>query len=169
MKDDRRQVRRRKWKRFETVGGAVLLLNKTYLKGFLGIKRIEMGPIVNISMGGLAVQYVENKKRTAKYRELSIYIPADGIVIDRVPYEVIDDCEVARMPDEKAIRKQRVKFGALTTFHSVQLEQLINNHGAKCLADRRGGGDRRKVNDPRYQDDAYEEWVDRRSGEDRRK
>jgi hypothetical protein len=143
MKDERRQLRRRKWKRFETIIGAVVLLNKPYLMGLGGIKRIEMGPVVNISMGGLAVQYIGNKKRAAKYSELSIYIPGEGIVLDNVPFETISDFELTRMPDEKIIRKRCVEFGTLTTYQIFQLEEFIKKHGTKCLEDRRSGKERR--------------------------
>lgn len=169
MKGERRLVRRRKWKRFETKGGAVVLLNRPYFNGWLGIKRVEMGPIVNISMGGLAVQYVENKKRVGDYAEMSIYAPGDGIALDRLPFDIISDYEVARMPDGKIIRNRCVKFGPLTTYQTFQLEQFIKNHGAKCMEDRRQGADRRKFIDPRYGDDAYKDtFIERRSGVDRR-
>ncbi len=170
MKNDRRHIRRRKWKRFETVSGAVVLLNKPYLMGLLGIKRIEMGPVINISMGGLAVQYIGNKERTAEYSELSIYIPAEGIVLDKVPFETISDFEVTRMPDEKAIRKRCLKFGTLSTYQTFQIEEFIKKHGAKCLEDRRGDEERRQVHDPRYEDPVFEEdRIDKRSGRERRR
>ena len=170
MKDDRRKLRRRKWKRFETIIGAVVLLNKPYLMGLGGIKRIEMGPVVNISMGGLAVQYIGNKKRAAKYSELSIYIPAEGIVLDKVPFETISDFEMIRMPDEKVIRKRCVEFGTLTTYQTFQLEEFIKKHGAKCLEDRRNGKERRQVQDSRFEDPALEETLtDMRIGRERRR
>jgi hypothetical protein len=170
MKEERRRVRRRKWKRFETVSGAVVILNKPQLKGLLGIKRVELGPIVNISMGGLAVQYVENKHRSAEYSELSIYFPSEGIVLDRVPFETISDFEITQMPDDKVIRKRCVKFGTLTTYQAFQLEEFIKKNGTKCLEDRRAQKDRRKFQDPRYGDPKYEEtFTDRRSGKDRRR
>ena len=171
MKDERRRIRRRKWKRFETAGGAVVLLNKPQMKGILGTKRVELGPIVNISMGGLAVQYVENKQRSQEYSELSIYFPSEGIVLDEVPFEIISDFEITRLPDDKMIRKRCVKFGKLTTYQAFQLEEFIKKYGTKRLEDRRqDGSDRRKFQDSRYGDPRYEEThPERRSGRERRR
>lgn len=170
MKKERHKVRRRQWKRFETLSGAVVLLNKPQLKGLLGTKRVELGPIVNISMGGLAVQYVENKERSQEYSELSIYFPSEGIVLDKMPFETISDFEITRIPDDKVIRKRCVKFGNLTTYQAFQLEEFIKKNGTKCLEDRREDNDRRQFQDPRYGDPKYEEtFIDRRSGKDRRK
>ena len=148
-----------------------MLLNKPQLKGILGTKRVELGPIVNISMGGLAVEYVENKQRSQTYSELSIYFPSEGIVLDEVPFETISDFEITRMPDDKAIRKRCVEFGKLTTHQAFQLEEFIKKHGTKCLEDRRRNDtDRRTFHDPRYGDPGYEEThPERRRGTDRRR
>ena len=160
--------RRRKWKRFTIQSGALVILQKPRVMGFLGQARVKFGPIVNISMGGLAVQYIENKPRTKKYKELSILIPGNKPILDRISFEVIADFSIAELPDGKKIRNRCVKFNQMTSYHTFQLDDFIREYSTSYIMDRRSGEERRKVDDPRYQDPEFSRQNERRSGLDRR-
>lgn len=159
---------RRKWKRFTLKSGAIVVLQKPRIMGFLGQVRTRFGPVVNISMGGLAVQYIESKKRMKKHKTLTIATPGTGQVLDAIPYEIIADFEVARLPDGKRIRNRCVKFHQMTSYNTFQLDDFIRAHATGYILDRRSGEERRKADDPRYQDPEWGPQHERRSGTDRR-
>ncbi len=52
-------TRRRKWKRYKIKGGAIVLLHKPRLIDIGKPKMIELGPVIDISMGGLAVSLLK--------------------------------------------------------------------------------------------------------------
>ncbi len=72
-------TRRRKWKRYKIKGGAIVLLHKPRLMDIGKPKTVELGPVIDISMGGLAVQFVESKNRLQDSETISISIPSTGI------------------------------------------------------------------------------------------
>ena len=59
----RRRSQRRQWKRYKLKGGAIVLLHKPRFMEIGKPKLVELGPVIDISRGGLAVQYVESEKR----------------------------------------------------------------------------------------------------------
>jgi len=146
----------------------MVILQKPRLMGFLGHTRIKFGPIVNISIGGLAVQYIENKKRMKKYKELSIAVTKNQPILDRMPYEIIADYKIAELPDGKIIRNRCVRFQQMTSYHTFQLDDFIRQHSTGFILDRRSGEERRKYNDPRYSDPVWGPKNEKRSGTDRR-
>lgn len=169
MERRRRYGRRRKWKRFIPSSGTIVLLHFADLKSYLMGGRVELGPIINLSLGGLMVQYIDSKDRQRKANELSILSKSDGLRVKKIPFETLTDFEVARLPDGKTVRNRSVKFGQLTREQTFQLEAFIKTHGVKTVPDRRGQGDRRSDEDRRYEDPEFNLLHDRRSGLDRRK
>ncbi len=161
-------LHRRKWKRFSVKGGATVILEKPRLMGLLGQSNIELGPIVNISMGGLATQYIENKRRMSSTDTLAIRMPDKTIIVDKIAYKTIADFEVATMPDGKKIRNRCVTFFNLSTYQTFRLDDFIKSHSISFMMDRRSGEERRKYVDPRYGDPAWHLLKERRSGLDRR-
>lgn len=168
MNQKRGSLHRRKWKRFTVKDGALVILEKPRIMGFLGQTRVEFGPIVNLSMGGLASQYIENKKRMKPYPQISIVIPGGKKIIERIAYEIIADFQIAEMPDGKIIRNRCVKFQHMTSFHTFQLDDYIREFSTSYIMDRRSGEERRKFEDQRYEDPEWKTRKERRSGKDRR-
>ncbi len=144
---------RRKWKRFKVKDRAFVMLHRPRLIKLGKPRLVKSGPIVDISMGGLAVQYIENRERLRDYSELSIIIPPDHIKVEEIPFKVLTDIEIAELPDSRKIRNRCLKFGKLTPYQEFQLESFIKNHGFELLKDRRSVADRRKFNDSRFFDD----------------
>lgn len=155
-------IRRRKWKRFRINGSAIVLLHKPSLLGLGKPTFIEMGPIIDISLGGLAVQYVDSKKRQTECFELAISLPDKGMVLEGIPFEIILDREIATLPDARKIRKRCVEFGELNSYQSLKLEAFIKKHTTKIIKDRRSGTERRQFENPQFQGDEFKALHERR-------
>jgi len=153
---------RRKWKRFRMTSGAAVMLHKPSLIGFGKTSYIELGPVIDISMGGLAVKYINSKKRQTDCFELSLSVANDGIKIEGMPFEVVADFKVAELPDGREVRKRCVEFEKLDSYKSFQLETFIKNNTTTIITERRSGKDRRQFNDPRFKDEEFRAHHNRR-------
>ena len=121
---------RRRWKRFMVDGAYILILKPSLFK--LGRPSyITLGPIKNISMKGLAMHYVEkNNKLLKKVDTLSIMFPGEGIIVDKIPFTIVNDFEVAKMPNNTGkVRNLCVSFNKILPMQKVQLERFISKHG----------------------------------------
>ena len=156
-------TRRRKWKRFKIKGGATVLLHRPRLIDVGKPRLIELGPVIDISMGGLAVQFVENKNRLLDSNTVSISIPATGIILKNLECKTISEKVLATLPNGKQIYNRCLEFINLTSVQNLQLESFIRKHTFHRIRDRRSGRDRRCNNDPNFK-----HLEDRRSGIERR-
>jgi len=157
-------TRRRKWKRFKVKGGAIVLLHKARLLDVGKPKLIELGPVIDISMGGLAVQFVESKTRLQALETISISIPSIGVALPDLQCNVILEKVLTTLPNGKKIYNRCVEFINLTKVQNLQLESFIRKHTFHTIPDRRSGKDRRVFNDPNFNpaDDrrsGIERWV----------
>jgi len=168
MSENESAVRRRKWKRFKVKSGGLVLVQKTRWIEIGKPKLVTLGPVVNISMGGLSVQYIENKRREVDSEVLAISQPPEGVRVEPIRFRTVSDLEVTRMPDGKKIRTRHVAFGKLTDYQSFQLESFIRSHTSDLDTDRRAGMERRQYDDPRFGEDDYKKMYERRFGRDRR-
>ena len=156
-------TRRRKWKRYKIRGGAIVMIHKPRLLDIGKPKLIELGPVIDISMGGLAVQYVENKQRQQNSETLSISIPSIGVTLADLQCKVILEKVVTSLPNGKQIYNRCVEFINQTAVQNLQLESFIRKHTFHTIPDRRSGRDRRCYTDPNFS-----KADDRRSGIERR-
>jgi hypothetical protein len=164
-----RYGRRRKWKRFVPKGGTIVLLHPDDLKRYLVGGTVELGPVINISLGGLMVQYIDSKDRQRKANELSILGKSDGMRVEKIPFDTLVDFEVASLPDGKTVRNRGLRFGQLSLEQAFQLEAFIKAHGTEAVHDRRDRQERREVDDRRFDDPEFNLLYNRRTGLDRRK
>ncbi|MDY6905902.1 MAG: hypothetical protein SWH61_14595 [Thermodesulfobacteriota bacterium] len=118
----------RQWKRFTLKNGAVAMVQKPSLLKFGKSSYVKLGPIKDIGMKGLAVQYVESKNLLRKVKELSIMVPGEGMVVENIPFKTVRDFEVAELPNSKKIRNLCVAFSQLRPVQKVQLERFIDEH-----------------------------------------
>ena len=160
-------TRRRRWKRFK-IGAATVLLHKPRFVDLGRPSLVELGPLVDICMGGLAVCYIENKKRMIDSEALSVEIPDEGIRLDTVPFRTVSDREIGQMPDGKIIRHRCVMFEDLNAQQQIRVETFIRNYTMHHQDDRRSGKDRRQHDDPRYWDPTCRDIYERRFQPDRR-
>ena len=120
-------IKKRKWDRFRIKGAAVVMLHKPRLIPVGKPKLVELGPVTDISWGGLAVQYIDSKERQIESNELSISIPPHGIKLEGIPFQIVSDVEIAELPDSKKIRRRSIKFSELTKAQSAKLVKFLQN------------------------------------------
>ena len=152
--------KRRLWKRHQVSQQVTILVRKPRL--------IELGPLVDISMGGLAFQYIESEERVFEGEELAISVAGEGVKLGPVSFKTCLELNVACTPDGKKIKKRCVAFKNLTTYQNFQLKSFIENHALEHKKDRRAGNDRRQYDDPRFDNDDYRMMYDLRLEIDRR-
>lgn len=95
---------------------------------------VKLGPIKDIGMQGLAVQYVDQKNLLRNVGELSIVIPDDQIIVDKIKFEAVTDFEVANLPDSRKIRTLCVHFHKLLPMQKIQLERFIDEYASEMVA-----------------------------------
>ncbi len=123
MQEMKSSIKKRKWGRFKIKGGAIVMLHKPRTIKLGKPKLVELGPIVDISWGGIAVQYIDSKERQIKSSELSISIPPDGIKLENIPFQTVSDVEIAELPDSKKIRRRNIKFEDM---NQTQKAKMVN-------------------------------------------
>lgn len=95
---------------------------------------VKLGPIKDIGMQGLAVQYVDQKNLLRNVNELSIAIPDGRIVVDKIKFEAVTDFEVGELPKSGKIRTLCVHFTRLLPLQKIQLERFIDEHATEMVA-----------------------------------
>ena len=68
------------------------------LGGLMKPKWIELGPIIDVSYGGLAFQYVQKEEPQTQLKELTINVPTDERVLEGIPVETVSDVVVSAVP-----------------------------------------------------------------------
>ena len=121
-------VERRKQHRFKVKEDAfVKLYTPRFFK--LGKPRIiKSATIIDISIGGLAFQYVDCVMLSHDFYELSIFNTTGAIKIDKVPFKAVSDFSISRLSNSKFIRRCGIKFGGLNPAQKSELASLIQNH-----------------------------------------
>jgi len=127
----------RLWKRYLLKNGAIVMIHKPSLLKKLGKPvMVKLGPIKDIGMRGLAVQYVDQKNILRNVDELSIAFPDGQVVIDGLKFKSITDFEIAKMPDDREIRTLCVNFTNMLPAQKMQLEQFIDEYATEMVDDR---------------------------------
>jgi len=124
---------KRMWKRFTLKDGALALAVKPSLLRFGKPVHVKLGPIKDIGMKGLAVQYVEKKNLLKNVHELSIMVPGEGIKVERIPFQVVMDFEVGQLSSNKKIRTLCVCFKQLKPMQKVKLERFIEDYALEMV------------------------------------
>jgi len=127
------QKERRRYKRFAVKAGAIVAFKKPRLIKLGRPKFVKLGPIVNISRGGLAVHYVESRERLNAPEQLSILSGETEIAFEDFVFKTVKDTKLADLPDNKVIRKLAIQFGDLKGFQLVQLDDFIRKMGQEPL------------------------------------
>ncbi|MFZ5563212.1 MAG: hypothetical protein ACOZBW_04115 [Thermodesulfobacteriota bacterium] len=127
-KKPERTENKRRWKRFALRDGALALAVKPSFLRLGKPVHVKLGPIKDIGMKGLAVQYVEKKNLLNNVKELSIMIPGEGIKVERIPFETVMDFEVGQLSGSKRIRTLCVSFNQMNPMQKLQLERFIDEY-----------------------------------------
>ncbi len=112
---------RRKFQRFKAAYGAYAVA---------GPEAAKLGQIKDISMGGLAFNYLADEARSQRCNELDIIIRQYSMRIEHLPVKTISDFEMApkNVFSTVKLRQLGVQFGDLTPDQTSQLEHLLKTH-----------------------------------------
>jgi hypothetical protein len=121
MSNQKKLVDRRKHKRFQLQDTVFATLLPDYRK---------TGKIIDVSMGGLAFQYIsELQPATVVSCELAIFSATGDFHLSRLSFVTISDFENARVPFS-SIRTRRcgLQFGELTGDQTAELVYFLDNY-----------------------------------------
>jgi hypothetical protein len=146
------QIERRKYKRYISRKGTFAVLTP-------GFK--NLGPIKDISQGGLALRYVDNGEPLSRAFKMDIFLTRKIFYLKDIPFKTISLIdEVSKSPFSSLHMKQRsVQFEKMDSDQSDQLNYFLSNHTVKECSRR----------DRRVLDGAFYKGLERRAGTERRK
>lgn len=121
-------IERRKHKRFKVKEGAFVGFTKPCFLKLDKPLTFEHAALVDISRGGLAFKYVDCEMQSDDFNALTISKGENEIKIDKVPFEVISDFTLSKIPSSKSLRRCGVKFGNLTSSQKSSLYSFIHTH-----------------------------------------
>jgi len=120
MTDKKELVERRKYERFQVNSNTYVALGPPYGK---------VGPVIDISLGGLSFRYVDGKETTNE-SYIHIFLTEANFYLEKVPVKTILDFEI---PDKSAasvinMRRCGLQFRGLTHDQAFQLKFCIENY-----------------------------------------
>ncbi len=89
----------------------------------------QLGPILDISQGGLAFCYNLTGKSANGSFELDIFLIGHGVLVERVPFRIVSDRKLLSKSQPGGLPRRRcgVRFGKLTQSQSQQMEQFMQH------------------------------------------
>lgn len=89
----------------------------------------KLGQIKNISLGGLAFDYVYGKNKNPKKYELDVLMTEHGIYLHNIPYRTISDNVIPDDVnlDDVIVRRHAIRFGRLSTSQKTKLKTLLDH------------------------------------------
>ena len=126
-----KKTERRKHKRYKAKEGAFAAINPNNCH--------RIGQIADISMGGLAFNYVEEnyydtgekqKYLNEKESENLLLLSSFGYYVKDIPFKTVEDIEVDENISFSSIklRKQRIKFNGLTSKQTFDLNSYLKHN-----------------------------------------
>jgi len=150
---------RRRYERYRLLGSALVIFERPRIFNIGKPRIIKLGPLSDISQGGLSAEYFANRKRFGDFCELSILVPGHGITVYRIPFRNISDIVIAELDAKKIIMRRSIQFNELNPYHIERLKRFINLYTRENVPDRRSGLERRIVN---HSVDSFAAIPDRR-------
>ena len=92
----------------------------------------RLGQIIDISVDGLSLSYIDNGGKADGLSELDILFAIDGFYLEKVPFKTVSDFEIHVNKDilftSIIMRRCGVQFGDLDDKQISQLEYFLRNH-----------------------------------------
>ena len=113
---------RRKYPRYRVQSNVLVVVSTDYT---------IMGPVIDVSEGGLAFSYIDQDIQDLKMFTLCLVIPDTGIILDSVPVSIVSDLELNNGEENELsilTRRCGVQFHNLSEAHLSQLDHLIQHH-----------------------------------------
>lgn len=152
---------RRKRDRFDVNEGGFVEFNKPYKPRLFNLgkpRTAKSAPIIDISFEGLAFEYVDHNMWSLDYDIFSISMKDENNKINQIPFKVVSDYAITRLPNSNYKRRCSIKFGQLTPATKLQLYSFINAHAFG----KRSKKDRRQIVDPHFNDPERRKGIERR-------
>ena len=88
----------------------------------------NLGKVKDISIGGLALEYVLKETQNAGSSEIDIFLTDDFFYLRRIPSKIIYDREIDE--EYRSVKKKRcgLQFGDLTPTKKSQIEYFLQNY-----------------------------------------
>jgi hypothetical protein len=122
----KKSVERRKNKRYKAVSGAYAAINHSSRK---------IGPIMDISMGGLAFKYTDARIVDPKKEPLegkTICLSNLGYYVGNIPFKTISEKQIANIPSftfgSMKIKIKQVQFQCLDFKQTIDLDHYLRNN-----------------------------------------
>ena len=151
MRTKKNIIERRKHNRFGIEDGVLVEFHKhRFLR--LGKPRVvKSARMIDISLEGLAFEYVDQSMWSPDFDELSIKKTSGETRLERLPFKALSDFSTSKLPNSLQVRRYGARFGQLTSSQQHKLRYFIQDHAiSNYLADRRNGEDRRRLNVIKY-------------------
>ncbi len=108
---------RRKFARYRPKGGT------------MAVNQHALGPVINISMGGLSFQYMGENSSKPISDILGIFLGSDNFLIDKIPTKIITDILISHGSSflQTSTRQRSIQFTELSQSQRENLEEFISN------------------------------------------
>jgi hypothetical protein len=95
--------------------------------GTMAVNSHALGPVVDISMGGLSFRYTDDKKEDPMTDLFGIFLGSDNILIDRIQSQIVSDKVTTQGTSflQTRSRQRSIQFVRLTTDQQKDLESFI--------------------------------------------
>ncbi|MBL4903700.1 MAG: hypothetical protein JKY62_13765 [Desulfocapsa sp.] len=95
----------------------------------MAVSQQVLGPIINISMAGLAFRYMNGTTNKKISDRLGIFLGSDNILIEELTTQVISDKIVSSGSTflQISTRQRSIQFINLTKQQRIKLEDFISN------------------------------------------
>lgn len=146
---------RRKFERFRIIRPAFFIHLRPGRIRWLRPEIVKIGPLLDISMGGLGFTYVEKAVPLEDYASFSVLMGKNEIQLHRFPFRTVSDIVIAELDSEACniskIRRRCVQFSHLNHHQRYRLKGFLEENTQWVVRDRRRRSTRRypyKKNDP---------------------
>lgn len=93
----------------------------------MAVSSHALGPVIDISMGGLSFRYMDDKIENAMTNFFGIFLGSDNILIDRIKSQTVSDKVTAKGTSflQTQSRQRSIQFVSLTSAQQKELENFI--------------------------------------------
>ncbi len=97
--------------------------------GTMAVNHHALGPVMNISMGGLSFRYMGEDETKPVSDLLGIFLGSDDVLIEKIPTKVISDKLVSQGSTfmKTSTRQRSIEFTKLTQSQRSSLKEFIGS------------------------------------------
>ena len=172
QQDNKLMPQRRQYNRYKIKGSAIAVFGRPRLFMRRKYRHVKIGPIVDIGMGGICIEYVRKGKLDPRLNEMFIMVPGHNFQADNIPFAIVSESVVENHNTRQNMMRLNTQFCTLNQDHIFNLKKFISKFTDGYVKDRRSGTDRRypqKAEDPFIHIPGWRNDKGRRNGFDRRK